>query len=140
MHLLLPPLPPGEGWGEGVCYCARISIIESPLTLTLSRRERGPDEYEACLFHKRLHALLPYRSAPRHQVRRVRRRRDPGGQTTRVPRGSGDRRREDDQGRAGSTGAGGEQRQRELLVRLLAGRAAGAVLRAEPDQPEPQAP
>src|SRR5207253_3502778 len=37
----LPPLPLGEGRGEGVYECERFSKSEHPLTLTLSQRERG---------------------------------------------------------------------------------------------------
>jgi len=33
MLLIKPPIPPGEGWGEG--------ILENTLILTLSQREKG---------------------------------------------------------------------------------------------------
>src|SRR5688500_14783883 len=39
----LPPLPPGEGWGEGGCGREAALGVQGPLTLTLSRRERGPE-------------------------------------------------------------------------------------------------
>src|SRR5688572_24287836 len=55
-------LPLGEGWGEGVCYCERFPIIESPLTLTLSRRERGPERasHTTCTFRpaRRLRLII----------------------------------------------------------------------------------
>ncbi|MBC7784270.1 MAG: B12-binding domain-containing radical SAM protein [Burkholderiales bacterium] len=41
-ELLLLPLPAGEGWGEGVRPDHGASNGQSPLTLTLSRGERGP--------------------------------------------------------------------------------------------------
>src|SRR5688572_15788621 len=37
------PLPPGEGWGEGTSGVESVSHAKRPLTLTLSRRERGPE-------------------------------------------------------------------------------------------------
>ena len=37
----LLPLPPGEGWGEGVLANQRLSVLRRPLTPTLSRGERG---------------------------------------------------------------------------------------------------
>jgi hypothetical protein len=37
----LPPLPPGEGWGEGIQNCLP-NCRSTPLSLSLSRREREP--------------------------------------------------------------------------------------------------
>src|SRR5262249_28259255 len=48
-HCFLLPLPPGEGWGEGSMFelfCRSRKLLEVPaLTLTLSRRERGPEDF-----------------------------------------------------------------------------------------------
>src|SRR4051812_36646718 len=40
---VFPPLPSGEGRGEGVLEYECVLILECTLTLTLSRRERGPE-------------------------------------------------------------------------------------------------
>ena len=42
-ELAFLPLPPGEGRGEGVSDVRTASASESPLTLTLSQGERGPE-------------------------------------------------------------------------------------------------
>src|SRR5438045_9572861 len=38
-----PPLPPGEGRGEGASEVEAVSNSGNPLTLTLSQRERGQE-------------------------------------------------------------------------------------------------
>src|SRR5439155_15947006 len=43
LRAAFPPLPPGEGRGEGLSRNHRLSPGKDALTLTLSRRERGPE-------------------------------------------------------------------------------------------------
>ena len=94
--------------------------------------------HEARLLHQRLHAPLARRRAARHPAR-------PGSTAsrssptcrTRTRRRSTQALTDTVRRTLDETRAGGQQHQLQLHVRLLEGRAAGAVLRAEPDQPEP---
>src|SRR6185503_16357794 len=57
---VFPPLPVGEGRGEGACYPLPHSLFQRVLTLSLSRRERESDSF------------VPSTFAPPQRHRRIR--------------------------------------------------------------------
>src|SRR5581483_7940135 len=63
-----PPLPPGEGGGEGASLNEKQSEKQSPLTPTFSRRERGQDARPLALLG---HHELFHRYEQRRRVRKV---------------------------------------------------------------------
>ncbi|MBC7783155.1 MAG: U32 family peptidase [Burkholderiales bacterium] len=62
-HELLP-LPAGEGWGEGAANFQSASTEQSPLTLTLSHREREPELYILARTVEQVEALIALEPKP----------------------------------------------------------------------------